>query len=258
MKRAALTLAALAAPLSAAAQDTGELVRFVSCPIYRDTDAGRKSGCWLADDRESGRRYDVTNSPYKPDWNRAVLVEGRVSDAPSDPCGSPVLDPVRTSTLMDQNCPRHMIPAEGFPGHPYSLPPRNIAPLSVERKAPEGPFSETTFHLFFEFDRSFLVYQYDDYLIDRAATWIRAARPKRLVVTGFAAAQPETVSGRTLAERPDVARERAEAVALTLERLIPGIAIETRWETESPPVDLPDADTIPGQSQRRADIRAVF
>ena len=55
MKRAAATLLlAIAAPASA--QAPVEIVRFISCPIYRDVDAGRKSGCWLADERETEAR----------------------------------------------------------------------------------------------------------------------------------------------------------------------------------------------------------
>lgn len=255
--RSLITLAALALPLSAQAAEADELVRFVSCPVYRDADSGKKSGCWLTTDPASGRRWDVSQSPYKPNWDFAVLVEGRVSAASADPCGAPVLDPVRTSILPD-SCTRHMLPAEGFKGRKFVLPPRNIQPLSVARPVPPGPYGERVFTTYFEFDRDFLVYQYDDYIIDRAVTWIRAAQPKKLVVTGFAATEPETVSGRVLAERPEVARERAESIALTLRRLLPGLPVETKWELAAKPTDDPDADTIPGQSQRRAEIRAVF
>lgn len=252
------TLIALAAPLAAQAQDTGRLVRFVACPVYRDTDAGRKSGCWLAEQRETGRRYDVSLSPYKPDWNHAVLVEGRVSDASPAPCGDTVLDPVRTSRLYDVPCTRHMLPAEGYPGRKYKLQGRYIDPISVPRKVPPGPYTERTFTTYFEFGSDFLVYQYDDYLIDRAAAWIKAAEPKKLIVTGFAATDPAEISGMELAEPASLARQRAEVVAETLRRLIPGLAIETRWETGATLTDDPDADTLPGQSQRRAEIQAVF
>jgi hypothetical protein len=234
-----------------------ELLRFISCPIYRDTDAGRKSGCWLVDDPATGKRWDVTQSPYKPDWQLAVLVEGRVSDAKPNLCGSPVLDPVRTSRL-DRPCVRHVLPPEGYPGRKFTLPPRNIAPLSVARKAPDGPFDDRTFTVYFEFDNDFLVYQYDDYLIDKAVTWIRAAKPRRLVVTGYAATDPVAVSGVTLAERSEVASERAEAIAETLRRLVPGTAITIETRLSAQPTDDPDADTIPGQSQRRVEIRAHF
>lgn len=252
-----ITLIAALAPLGSASAQTGELVRFIACPVYRDADSGKKSGCWLATDPASGKRYDVSLSPYKPNWDFAVLVEGRVSAAPNAPCGDTVLDPVRTSILPEQ-CVRHMLPAEGYPGRKFKLPPRNIQPLSVARAVPPGPYAERVFTTYFEWDRDFLVYQYDDFIIDNAVTWIRAAKPKKLVVTGFAASTPETVSGRQIAERPEVARERAESIAQTLRRLLPGLPVETRWEAGAQPTSDPDADTIPGQSQRRAEIRALF
>ncbi|WP_338466184.1 hypothetical protein RXV95_11455 [Novosphingobium sp. ZN18A2] len=251
-------LIALAAPLSVQAQDTGALVRFVTCPVYRDTDAGRKSGCWLAQQRETGKRYDVSLSPYKPDWNYAVLVEGRVSDASPAPCGDTVLDPVRTSRLYDVHCTRHMLPAEGYPGRRYKLHGRYINPLSVPRKVPPGPYSDRTFTAYFEFGNDFLIYQYDDYLIDKATTWIRAAKPKKLIVTGFAATDPVEVSGMTLAEPADLAQQRAETIAETMRRLVPDVEVETRWKTGAKVTDDPDTDTIPGQSRRRVEIHAVF
>src|SRR5690606_1416098 len=58
-----LALPACATPAAPAPEDTGAELRFVTCPIYRNTDAGRKSGCWLADSPEDGQRYDVTRSP---------------------------------------------------------------------------------------------------------------------------------------------------------------------------------------------------
>lgn len=256
MKRLS-ALVALLAPLSAASAETGDLVRFITCPVYRDADSGKKSGCWLATDPASGLRYDISTSPYKPDWNYEVLVEGRIAGVSDAPCGALVLDPVRSS-IMTTPCVPHMLPAEGYPGRRYKLPPRNIQPGNVARPVPPGPYAERVFTAYFEFDRDFLVYQYDDYIIDRTVTWIRAANPKRLVITGYAATVPETVTGRTIAERPEVARERAEAVAETLRRLLPEMPIETHWETGAAPTNDADADTIPGQSQRRAEIRAVF
>ena len=255
--KSAATLLALLAPLSAHAAETGALVRFVSCPVYRDADSGKKSGCWLADDPATGLRWDVSHSPYKPDVGMGVLVEGRVSAEAPTACGAPVLEPVRTSRL-DTSCVRHVLPAEGYPGRKFKLPPRNIQPLSVARPVPPGPYAERTFVTYFEFDRDFLVYQYDDFIIDNAVTWLRAAKPKKLIITGYAATRPETVTGRKLAERPQVAQQRADAMAETLSRLLPGLPIETRAKLAAQPTDHPDADGIPGQSQRRAEIRAVF
>ncbi len=253
-----LTLLAFTAPLSAQAQEAGELVSFVSCPVYRDTDQGRKSGCWLTTDAASGQQWDVSHSPYKPNWDYAIFVEGRVSEEGEDACGAPVLEPVRTSRLLDIDCTRHMIPAEGYPGRFFIAPERYITPLARRPEAPEGPFEERTFYAFFEFDRDFLVYQYSDFIVQQAAYWIEAAQPRRLVVTGYAATDPITVSGVELAESPEIAQARAENVALTLSRLLPGMEIVTRWETGSQPMDLSDADTIPGQSQRRVEIKVEF
>ncbi|WP_262503874.1 hypothetical protein [Sphingosinithalassobacter sp. CS137] len=252
----ATAAAALVLPGTALAQ-TDDIVRFVTCPIYRDTDAGRKSGCWLADMHETGIRYDVSASPTKPDWNYAVLVEGRVSAGQDGACGGVTLDPVRTSTL-EEGCTRHMLPAEGYPGRRYVLEGRFVQPMAVPREVPPPPYEPRSFYLYFEFDRDFLIYQYDDYLIDRAATWLRAAQPRRIVITGYAATDPQTISGRTLAERPQVARERAEMVAEAMRRLLPGTPVGARWESGSTPIDDADADGLPGQSQRRVEIRPEF
>lgn len=233
-----------------------EQIRFVTCPIYRDTQAGRKSGCWLADDPDTGVRYDVTSSPTKPDWNYAVLVEGLVSDSSGNPCGGVVLEPARVS-ILPEACTRHMLPAEGYPGRPFTLPERNVRPLSEPRPVPPGPYATRTFHIFFEFNRSFVIYQYGDYLLDEAITWIRAAEPEKVVVTGYAAVRPVTVSGRTLAEDPEVARQRAETIREALLRLgVPPEKLEVHWNTHPEPVDVPAADGIRSASLRRVEIRA--
>jgi len=250
--------AAFAAPMSAAAAETGALVRFVACPVYRDTDSGRKSGCWLAQDRASGTRYDVSLSPHKPDWNYAVLVEGKVSAEAPTACGSPVLAPVRTSRLYDMPCTRHMLPAEGFAGRRYKLPRRNISPSSVARPVPPGPYAERVFPVYFEYGNDFLIYQYDDWLIDQAVTWIQAAKPARLIITGYAATQPETVSGVTIAEPESLALQRAQTIATTMERMVPGLKIEVRADTHPAVTQEAEADGLPWQSQRRVEMRAVF
>ena len=66
----------LATQVLTAAADAAETVSFIACPVYRDTDAGRKSGCWLADESGTGRRFDISRAPSKPDWNHEILVEG--------------------------------------------------------------------------------------------------------------------------------------------------------------------------------------
>jgi outer membrane protein OmpA-like peptidoglycan-associated protein len=239
------------------AQAAGETVRFITCPIYRDTDAGRKSGCWLADERESGRRFDVSQAPSKPDWNHAVLVEGRVAAGEADVCGGVVLNPVRTSVLSDP-CTRQMLPAESYKGRAYVLPERNVRPVSAPREAPKPPFAETTFALLFDFDRDFIVYQLDDYLLDQAITFIRGVKPKRIIVTGFAATTPTMVSGRMIAEKPAIAQARAREIAEALVRLgVSPRAIETRTVLAAKPSKAPGADGLAEASRRRVEIRVI-
>ncbi|HVI99863.1 MAG TPA: hypothetical protein VM657_12440 [Sphingomonas sp.] len=252
-------LLALVAATQAAAP-AADPVRFVTCPIYRDTDAGRKSGCWLADDRATGVRYDVSRAPSKPDWNYAILIEGRVADGEAgNPCGGVVLDPVRTSILSSERCTRHMLPAEGFPGRRFVLGKRVVKPASVARATPPGPYRDRTFRLFFDVDRDFLIYEYDDYLLDQAITWIRAAKPRAIAVTGYAAMDAPDASGQRISEDPGIGRARAERVTEALARLgVDPAIITTRWSTEPQPVADPAADGLVEPSKRRVDIAATF
>jgi outer membrane protein OmpA-like peptidoglycan-associated protein len=251
-------LLALLAVAQAAAPAT-DPVRFVTCPIYRDTDAGRKSGCWLADDPATGARYDVSRAVSKPDWNDAILVEGRISAGADNPCGGVVLDPVRTSILSQQHCTRRMLPAEGFPGRRFVLGKRVVKPLSVPRTPPPPPYRDHTFRLFFDFDRDFLIYEYDDYLLDHAITWIRAAKPRAITVTGYAAVSAPDASGQRISESPEIARARATRAAEALVRLgVDPHIITTRWSTDPRPVADPAADGLIEPSKRRVDIAATL
>lgn len=229
-------------------------LRFVTCPVYRDTDAGRKSGCWLATDPAAGERYDVSRAPTKPDWNHAVLVEGVVGAVQDNACGARVLDPVRVSVLAD-GCTRHMLPAEGYPGRRFKLPVRNVQPLSVVREAPAKPYGRKTFYLFYDFDSDFGVYQLDDYFLDQAASYTEGTRAREVVVTGYAATVPAWVSGRELAEKPEMARRRAESVAESLRRLSTReYRIVVRWRTGAQPVGVEDADGLGEASRRRVEV----
>jgi hypothetical protein len=253
-RAAAALLLTLAMP--AAGQTPAETVRFISCPIYRDVDAGRKSGCWLADERETGRRFDVTNAPTKPDWNREVLVEGRPSNAPNS-CGGVILEPVRVSVLPGA-CTRQMLPAESYKGRPFVLPARNVRPLSEARPAPRPPFAEKNFYLLYDFNRDFMVYQLSDYLFDEAIAYIRGVRPRKILVTGYAATKPAAVSGRSIAETIEIAKKRAESVTEALIRMgVDHRIIETKWKSGADPIDAPGADGLAEPSRRRVEIRVT-
>ncbi|MCC7461225.1 MAG: OmpA family protein [Gammaproteobacteria bacterium] len=250
-----MLLAGLAA--AAAAEAAGEQLRFISCPVYRDTDAGKKSGCWLADQRESGQRYDVSLAPTKPDWNYAVLVEGVVAARQDAACGGIVLDPVRVSVL-DVPCTRAMLPAEGYPGRVFRLPARNVRPLSEARPQPVSPYASRTYHLLFDYNSTFVVYQLDDYLLDEAISYIRAVAPRRVIVQGHAATMPTVVSGVRLAESASLARQRAEHIGEALRRLgVPEAQLEVRWTGTGDVIDAEGADGLREPSRRRVDIEII-
>jgi hypothetical protein len=246
---------ALLLSLAAASSDVAH-VSFVACPIYRDTNDGRKSGCWLVDEPSTGVRYDVTAAPTKPDWNHAVLVEGILAPQLADLCGGLVIEPVRVSVL-EQPCTRHQLPAEGYKGRRFALPERNVRPLYEPRTPPPSPFRPARFTVPFDHGKTFITYQLSDYYIDQALEYAIAVSPARVTIRGSAQTKPRTVSGHVLQEPADLARERAEVIrrAFVL-RGIPEDALHLAPATDAPYV--PAAfDGIADAQDRRVDIEIV-
>lgn len=165
------------------------------------------------------------------------------------------LDPVRVSVLTSGECPRHMLPADGYAGDRFVLPERNVRPVSELRAEPPRPFTDKTFAIPFDFNSAFVTYQLSDYLFDEALTYILAVDPRQIVVTGWAATDLAEVSGRRIAEDAKLAQERAEMIAESLRRLgVPADRIETRWRTSAQPAPIDGADGLIEPSRRRVDI----
>ncbi len=240
--------------LMASAAQAEEAVRFIACPVYRDTDSGAKSGCWLADDPATGMRFDVSHSPTKPDWNHALLVEGRPSADGPQSCGGKPLDPVRVS-VMAAPCTRFMLEAEGYPGRRFALPRRNVRPLYEERARPARPFVARTITIPFDFDSQFVTYQLSDYYLDATINYALDVQPARIVVTGYAASRPTTVSGQSLAEPATLATERAEKVAQALR--LRGVPAERITVAVGPDSSSDDEafDGLVEPSRRRVEVR---
>ena len=252
MKTAILALMLLAG--GAAAQE----VRFVACPMYRDTDQGRKSGCWLVRDPASGVTYDVSGASALPDWRHGVLVEGRVSTG-ADACGGVIMDPVRVSVLDEMTCVGHILPAEGYKGRKFALPRTVFKPLYLPADPVVGPFTARTFRLYFEHGSAFFTYQSTDFYMDEAARWLVAAKPRRIIITGYAATRTETVSGQPIHEDKSVAKARAERTALWLTRVgIDPKQIIVRASGRPKPVVDPAAGNLSAPSLRRVEIQAEF
>jgi hypothetical protein len=245
-----LWIALLGAPAHAGDQT----ISFVSCPIYRDTDAGRKSGCWLGDDRDTGKRFDVTDSQIKPILGREILIEGVVAGKP-DTCGGVMLNPVRVSVLPTQ-CPSFMLPPEQYPGRPYILPAQTLTPSSVVRTPPAPPFSNQSYTIFFALNSDFLMYQHAEVLLDAAVQYIEAAKPKRVVVTAYAATKPVVVSGRNIVEDISVAKARAAMIVEALTRLqVPREIIHVETRGDPAPAGELAKQGLNEASKRRATVK---
>jgi outer membrane protein OmpA-like peptidoglycan-associated protein len=252
-KQSAFFLAFMSATIFAQAADP---VRFISCPIYRDAQAGRKSGCWLGDNPASGLRYDFTLSPTKPLLGRPILVEGFVNeDISEEACGGKVLHPARVS-LLPGNCKSHFLPAEGYKAHRFKLPRRNIRPLYEARELPEQPFVEKTFYIPFDFGRDFIIYQLSDYYIDQATKYAIDTQAKRVEIKGFAATTPSNVSGKVLIEDQQVAIDRTKIVKTWFTNLgVPEDKIVVSTGEDSIEPSMEGADGLPEASRRRVEIK---
>lgn len=248
----------LAACTDAAAQtvparpELGSTQSFVTCPVYRDTDMGRKSGCWLADDAAAEQRYDVTWAPIKPQVGKPVLVEGVVTED-ADTCGGVVLKPVRVSVLPGR-CARSIIPPESYPGRPSPPPVEVLKPASEPRTLPPPPYDRREFQIYFEFGRDFLIYQHAEVVLEKVQLYVKASQARQVVVSGFAATDPVVRSGRVLTEPQSLAQERASMVALALHRLgIPDAIVSTEAHGSPQVTDL-EAGKLPESSKRRVTI----
>jgi len=249
MKAIAALLMAVSMPILAA-----DTVTFIACPIYRDTDAGRKSGCWLADDARTGTRYDVADALIKPILGREVLVEGIVTQRDANSCGGVILQPVSVS-ILDSECKAHLIPAESFPSRPFILPAKTLQPTHVPRVLPPPPYTTREYSMYFELNSDFLLYQHSEVIIDEAVNYIKAAKPKRIVVTGYADTTGLDVSGRHISEKLDLGRARAAMLTEALLRLGVDKKLIVQRKSSNAPLDSLAQQGLTQASKRRATLR---
>jgi outer membrane protein OmpA-like peptidoglycan-associated protein len=226
---------------------------FVGCPVYRDSDSGRKSGCWLVTDLADGTQYDVTLGRIKPILGRKILVEGIISPRDTNACGAPVLEPVNVSVLEGQ-CKAHLIPAEGHPGHRFALPKEVMQPTHVPRKIPSPPYEPQNYTIEFELASDFLLYQYSEVILERAALFANASKSRRIEIVGFAATEPLEVSGERIVEDLAIAKARAAMVAEAFARL--GVAREAMHLSWRPAPSAGGNDQpLRESAKRRVEIR---
>jgi hypothetical protein len=227
---------------------------FIGCPIYRDTDAGRKSGCWLVTNPADGQRYDISYGRIKPILGRKVLVEGIPSSRDSNACGAPVLDPVSVSVLEGE-CKPHLIPAEGHPGHRFVLPQDVMQPLTVPRQLPPPPYQPQHYTIEFDLNDDFLVYQYSEVILERAALYAQASNAREVRIAGYAATQPIEVSGERIVEELAIAKARVAMIAEAFARL--GIARERMTLSWHPASSSSYESPLREAAKRRVEIAVL-
>lgn len=251
------------ASASASAKEDADLdnkshISFVTCPVYRDTDAGPKSGCWLGVERETGLQFDITGALTKPFSDRAVLVEGVIKNTGSEMCGATVLEPIRVSVLLDESCPSRLIPAEGYPGRRFTPPKSRMQPNTVPRVLPSPPFDKTEFDILFNFNSDFLNYQYSEVILEAVSLLIKAAEPDSVVIIGTAATNTYTLDDREFKEPGDLAKRRADMVYLALTRLGIEEKILTIKTDLRPSAIEHYSGGLAEETKRRVDIKLIF
>lgn len=244
----ALLTACSATPINE--EEAGNVISFVTCPVYRDTDQGPKSGCWLATDPATGLSYDVGFARSKPFMGHEVLVDGIVDSSEANLCGGIVLRPARTAVLPTR-CDEFIIPAEGHTGRRFQLPKEVLQPTDVPRKLPPPPYENREYHIYFSMYSDFPIYQYSEILLEKISLYIRASRPKKVAITGFADTKGLTVSGHWLHEDITMAQRRADKVAEALRRLlVPANIIEEKFSGHPDTIDGGDEGLLQASKRR--------
>lgn len=240
---------------------SGPPLRFITCPVYRDTVNARKSGCWLATDLATGQRYDLQQAPTKPQLGQPVLVEAAVPNQPeADVCGAVVLKPVRVSVMPGEfgHCPAVVLPAEGYPGKRFELPGSVMTPNHLPQPQPAAPYRSRSFVIEFDWGDDYLRYQHAEVILQQAVRLAQLGRAQRIVVDGYAATQPVAVSGQLLAEPAALAQARAQMVAEALRRLGWPVQLTTVLH-HSDPAPLPDAPPpLQEASKRRVTLQVAI
>lgn len=235
----------------------GEAKRFIGCPVYRDTDSGRKSGCWLVTDTQSGFRFDLQQAFTKPQLGQEILVEGHLPEAgkrSAADCGGWVLERARVSVLPGR-CPAIMLPAEDFAGRRFEVPASAMTPNHLPQPQPPQPWVSREFQIFFDFGSDYLRYQHAEVILQEAVRLAQLGGARKIHITGYAATEPTEVSGRVIREATALANARAQMASEALRRLgWPRDKMTVRSDIH--PVSLPDATLEHAQaSLRRVSIR---
>ena len=215
---------------------------FIACPVFRNT----QRQCWLASD--NGTTYYIDpGTGYRPQLGFRVLVEGIVTAEPKA-CGGVMLNPVHITVLPDRtpDCNK-ILPAAGFDSPPQRntfgyvkhaddppLPryaPGDVLPL------PPPPYKSLHYTVYFPYNRAFLPEGTTEVIVEAAAAYIRASKPTRVTITGYAG-NVLLQTHRTLTETSIIAEQRAHLVANALLQLgVDPRILTVNWNSDPVPGD---------------------
>lgn len=267
----------LLASAAGAAQVPATQANFVACPIVRDT---LDVPCFVAD--YGGERYFLAaqtgrgagGTVIPPQLRHKVLVEGTITDEPRV-CGGIVLKPVKLSPLMDEvadEC-NQLLPSGGY----HATGPRVIGldgdppgprkstafePAFGQRKGLQerrqlyadnaAAKKEMTFTVSFFFNSDYIIYPIEQENVEDSVDYANLLKASRIEITAWRAAA-QLSGGGELVEKPAVARQRAEKLAMILQDFgWPADKLTVRWQ------DAPVHNGgVEDYKRRRADIRVV-
>ncbi len=231
-------------------------VNFVSCPVVQDT---ATVPCWLSE--YEGQSYylgiqtDISADFDPPYLGHQVLVEGVISDEPRV-CGGIVLKPVMVSPLpeLDQSCSviRPAVPEFAVPFAPRPPGPSGgrlaFDPPPSSTSALKPPYGSKSFDLFYDVDM--LVMGRHAGLLTEIFSYAQKIPTARVTVSATRGAT-RLSNGRTLTERPGIARARAEEIAELLEGAgLTRKSMALTWQDAAEP-----ADGVDDWRSRRATVR---
>jgi len=210
------------------AQEQGQRVQFVACPIVRDT---ATVPCWLTryDDTlyYMGIQSDVSADFQPPLQGHQVLVEGVVGSEMI--CGGVVLEDIKVSTMpeLDGSC-NTMLPAEEryvievYPRPPGPSGGRLAFQANIDPPVLEPSVGQKTFTLYFDFDKGVTFRQPRD--LTAIMSYAGEINATRVEIQAYYARHQLSV-GQALDENPAVARRRAEQLA----ELLQGAGLEAEF-----------------------------
>jgi hypothetical protein len=258
MLRAFAVAMAWTAGIASAQQLPAEERNFVACPILLDT---QPVPCWVAD--HDGQRYFLVAQTGRggggnvnpPQLRHKALIQGVVAADEPRVCGGIPLKQVMISALvdeLDESC-NQLLPSGGYHATSYRVigldgdPPgpretTAFQPRFGARKGNEerhGTYvanaaarKRMDFDIRFFFNSDYIIYPDEQEDVEDAVDYANMLKASRIEIVGYREAAV-LLDGSKFPEKPEMARRRAEKLALILKDFgWPVDKLTVRWVDE--------------------------